>query len=403
MRFLVAHHYWNRPGGGELYNAALVYALHGLGEIAIVSTTRPLLDRYRDWFGIPVDQYVSKIYSLPITRVRAFGLYLRLLLPYIVKSAVKKFRPDVLFIDFAVYKPALREIRKLGTKLVEYIHFPFEVAFDPRFRDKPWWWERDPYIAERYGKFPLNIYLKLFVKLCRRVLRENPFTDADMVLCNSKWTADVVEEAYGGRPVILNPPLPVEEIRHVPRPYEEREDLVVMVGRFSEEKRYHWVLQHIAPQLLKHNIKLVIIGSTGTRTSRMYYEKLIDYIRKHDLKNVVLIPDASRSTINEYLSRAKVFLHACVNEHWGVAVAEAMSHGTPAVVHKSGGTWTDLVEEGVRGLGYETAEECIEAILKLVTDEKTWRHYSTRAFEKAKTLTLPRFREQLRELLKKLL
>ncbi|MGC8974509.1 MAG: glycosyltransferase family 1 protein, partial [Thermoproteus sp.] len=37
------------------------------------------------------------------------------------------------------------------------------------------------------------------------------------------------------------------------------------------------------------------------------------------------------------------------------------------VVHKSGGAWTDLAEEGRYGLGYQTAEEAVEALAKTLT------------------------------------
>jgi glycosyltransferase involved in cell wall biosynthesis len=86
-----------------------------------------------------------------------------------------------------------------------------------------------------------------------------------------------------------------------------------------------------------------------------------------------------------------VFLHATINEHWGIAVAEAMARGLPVAVHRSGGAWTDLAEEGRYGLGYETAEEAKEAVAKLLTDRRTWRFFSQRSLERASKLTFERF------------
>ncbi|MGC9107299.1 MAG: glycosyltransferase [Infirmifilum sp.] len=58
-----------------------------------------------------------------------------------------------------------------------------------------------------------------------------------------------------------------------------------------------------------------------------------------------------RTHINEAMDRARAFLHATINEHWGIAVAEAMARGLTPVVHKSGGAWTDLVKLGKYGMG----------------------------------------------------
>jgi len=113
--------------------------------------------------------------------------------------------------------------------------------------------------------------------------------------------------------------------------------------------------------------------------------------------------NALRSLISEALDKAKVFLHATINEHWGIAVAEAMARGLPVVVHKSGGTWSDLASEGLYGLGYTDAEEAAEAIAKLMTDNSAWRHYSGKSIERARNLAFDKFIGKASQLLKKIL
>jgi glycosyltransferase involved in cell wall biosynthesis len=110
--------------------------------------------------------------------------------------------------------------------------------------------------------------------------------------------------------------------------------------------------------------------------------------------DVYLIANAPRRLINEAMDRARAFLHATINEHWGIAVAEAMARGLPVVVHKSGGAWTDLAEEGRYGLGYETAEEAVEALARLLLQGARFN-----TVEKAGELTYPKFRERLAKVL----
>jgi glycosyltransferase involved in cell wall biosynthesis len=115
--------------------------------------------------------------------------------------------------------------------------------------------------------------------------------------------------------------------------------------------------------------------------------------------DVYLIANAPRRVINEAMDRARAFLHATINEHWGIAVAEAMARGLPVVVHKSGGAWTDLAEEGRYGLGYETAEEAAEALARLLVGSIIWRNYSSGTKFRVADLMFDSFVKKVKELL----
>jgi glycosyltransferase involved in cell wall biosynthesis len=147
----------------------------------------------------------------------------------------------------------------------------------------------------------------------------------------------------------------------------------------------------------------VIFGGAATPTLQAYYRRVWRLAEEAGLKvadsldakaDVYLVANAPRKLINEAMDRARAFLHATINEHWGIAVAEAMARGLPVVVHKSGGAWTDLAEEGRYGLGYETAEEAVEALARLLMQEAKFD-----TTEKARELTYPRFRERLAKVL----
>jgi len=352
MYALVTHHYWNRPGGGELVCASFAKVFEHLGFEPVLASTIKIdinITKYPEWFGIDLSKYPQIHLGI---EPKAFGLYLRLLANRAVVKAIRRYAPKVMYIDIPTYKYAVDTIKKYSVKLIEYIHFPLETWFRKGIEDlSP---SRDPYIVERYGRFPMNIYFKIFVKLLPLVLRENPFTIADLVLTNSKWTADLVKRIHGEEPYVLNPPLPPRTglIENV-APFDARDDVVVMVGRFSEEKRYHWVIRGVFPKLRKvfSGVKLIVFGATGTKTAKAYYSKLIELARSLGFRvstqlgvdvDIYLVENASRDLINEVMDRAKVFLHATINEHWGIAVAEAMARGLPIVVHRSGGTWSDL-------------------------------------------------------------
>jgi hypothetical protein len=227
----VVHHYWNRAGGGQLICAAIAKVLDFMGfRPLLVSTVRIDISKYPDWFGIDLSNY--PIIDLGV-ELKAFGVYLRLLVSLAIRKALRKYDAELIFTDGYTYKQVLSDLRKRNVKLIEYIHFPIEASFKEEFRQIGVYYGDDPYVLERYGKFPMNIYYKLYLKLLPLFLRDNPFTVASLVLTNSKWTAKLAKMVYGEEPIVLNPPLPpslgvAEKINS----FDSRVNAVVMVGRF---------------------------------------------------------------------------------------------------------------------------------------------------------------------------
>ena len=387
--------------------AAVAYAMEEVGLGPVLSGTFKFdPSRYAEWYGIDISKYPAV--TLPFG-LRAFGLWSRLLVWLPARKAVEKYSPSLVFIDEVAYKPLLRGRR---FKLVEYIHFPFEVVIDPKYRGTGLAYGEDPYVTERYSKFPMNIYWGVYARLLPKVMRENPFHAADLVLTNSRWTADVAKMVYGERPEVLNPPIaPNVDVVERPKPFEERRPVVVMLGRFSQEKRYHWAVKEVAPRLVKEvpGAKLVIFGGAATRNQLGYVERVAKIAREAGLRaevvqdnagevgngDVYLRLNAPRAEINRVMDSARAFLHAAINEHWGIAVAEAMARGLPVVVHKSGGAWTDLAEEGHTGIGYQDAEEAVEALARLLTDGRQWTALSAKSVERARGLRLEIFIQRL--------
>lgn len=412
-RAVVAHHFWGRPGGGQLVCASAAYALERAGfKPVLVSTTRFDAGKYIDWFGIDIEGYDTL--TMFNSELRVFGLYLRLLTFIPLKKAIEKFSPRVVFIDESTYGPVEEFVRE-RTELIEYIHFPFEVLVDSRFRGSGFYYGEDPYILERYGKFPMNVYWWVYIRLLPRFMRKNPFDIASAVLTNSRWTAELAERVYGERPQILNPPIsPSTKLVEEPRGFDSRENSVVMVGRFSEEKRYHWVVEKVVPKLVREvgSVKLYIFGGARAKTSLSYVSRVERIAKNVGLRvsrslgasaDVYLIVDSPRETINEVLDSSKVFLHATVNEHWGIAVAEAMARGVPVVIHRSGGAWSDIASEGIYCLGYDNEDGAVESLANLLVNERLWRSYSRRSIERVRELTLEKFVEKFLIIVKRLI
>jgi len=105
--------------------------------------------------------------------------------------------------------------------------------------------------------------------------------------------------------------------------------------------------------------------------------------------------NASEGVKWDYLCRAKVLLHAAVNEHFGLVVAEAQATGAVPVVHRSGGTWSDIVEYDRYGFGYLNHAEAVDAMVKLLTNDDLYRRYSIRARRHSLQFTYDAFKMRL--------
>ena len=318
MRAVIGHHHWGRPGGGQLVVAAAAYALSKQREVTLAGIAKFDPAKYLEWFGIDLRDF--DIVSLPIA-LSAFGLYSRLLVWYPTEKAIRC-DTDVVFLDEYNYKPLMRKKNVAKFKLMEYIHFPIERSVGLNR-------ESDPYVTERYSHFPLNTYWEMYLKLLKTVVRKNPFQSADTVLTNSKWTASIVRDSYGEFPIVLNPPIPPNVVPNAEIPaFDERMNNVVMVGRFTEEKRYEWVIENIVPKV-RGTLKIFFFGGAGTPVSLHYKSRLISLAARAGSKvsdgienpgDVYFISDAPRDLINSTIDKSKVFLHSTINEHWGISV-----------------------------------------------------------------------------------
>lgn len=175
-----------------------------------------------------------------------------------------------------------------------------------------------------------------------------------------------------------------------------------MLGKFSSEKRYEHVVKSLWPGLLRQvgGARLVIYGSAGSPSERSYLNRLRGLVEKLGLRgSVELRPNAPREEILGSLDVSRAYLHSTVNEHWGISIAEAMARGLPALIHMSGGSWSDLAGEGSYALGFKNEDEAVEKLARILTDERLWRKQSRRSLERSSQLTLDNFAHKLEEIL----
>ena len=247
--------------------------------------------------------------------------------------------------------------------IVHYCYFPefFHLQFDPSF--KPW----------RLYYWPASLFYRQKVGQIGKLLSV------------SEYTKRYVRQLWSRDSTILYPPCPVDEYS---LSNSFKENVVITIGRLVPEKRHHIFLE-IARRL--PGLNFTIIGSVA-EGKESYYERLVGNAPKN--ARILLSPLMGLKSI---LERAKVYVHCAENEHFGIAIVEAMASGCVPVVHDSGGP-REIVTDQV-GYRWKNLSEAVDKIARLVSDEMLRREMSAAASARAQLYSSAAFESGLAKIL----
>jgi len=303
-------------------------------------------------------------------RLDRFGIYLRLLIVFLAMRVRR--RSDLLIITHPN-----SDVLPVRADIV-YVHYPTSALL------------LESQITLKYVKSPLWRAYYIPYDAVQHWLVKRKWFLRGTVLTNSKFSQKAIRKYLGRNAEVLYPPVDVERFMTVAGG-RKREPLVVSCGRYSPDKNYELVLE-VAARVGERG-RFAIVGMTSGKLSNQYYERISKMKTQMQLSNVELHRGISFGDLLDIYARAKVFLHAMKNEHFGIAVVEAMAAGLVPVVHRSGGPWEDILQskQGVHGYSYLTADEASRIIVRLLEgdiSEETWRRnveyasgFSSVAFE----------------------
>jgi glycosyltransferase involved in cell wall biosynthesis len=141
-----------------------------------------------------------------------------------------------------------------------------------------------------------------------------------------------------------------------------RVSIIVSSKRFEFEKCFTEVLHALARLKKKINVKLSLIGFAYDE------RRIFEVIRVLGLEeNVELLVNAERRTLIDRLLRAKAIVHPALHEPFGIAVVEGMAAGCVPIVRRgANGPWLEITKEGKYGLGFNSLEELVDLVEKVI-------------------------------------
>lgn len=183
---------------------------------------------------------------------------------------------------------------------------------------------------------------------------------SDAVVCVSKAVAnsEVLNIPGLKKHVVYNGVFSGDKMGKYPRFLFTPPATFCCVGMFTPYKNQIEVLQSL--RMLREagvDLKIVFAGEGPC------VDDCMNFCREHGLSDAVTFLGYVPNPDKVY-SDSHIFISPFLGEAMGRVTAEAMSHGLPVIGKNSGGTG-ELVEHGVNGYLYDTAEELAEFMSEL--------------------------------------
>jgi glycosyltransferase involved in cell wall biosynthesis len=224
-------------------------------------------------------------------------------------------------------------------KHIAYVHTAVRYAWDQSFE----------YLSQTsMSRFPVGI---LLCRLLHRMRMWDVRTahSADVFVANSSIVKRRIEQAYGRRAVVIEPPVDVAEIPLV----ERKDDYFVVASRLVPYKRIDLVVRAFSEM---PSLRLLVVGD-GPEMPRL---------RALAGANVTFTGYLPRAALVEALQKARAFVFAAY-EDFGIVMAEAQAAGTPVVAFGRGGA-ADIIAplHADRPTGVLFTEQSVESIKRAV-------------------------------------
>lgn len=221
-----------------------------------------------------------------------------------------------------------------------------------------------------------------------------------MAIFNSKFTEKYILKDWPIKGKVIYPPVDIDQLKPL-----KKEKIILNVGRFislDKIKKQHVMVE--AFKKLSKNKKgwsLYLVG--GARAGDMsYVEELKKQAEGFD---VHIIANADLDELTKLYGKATIYWHAmgyqendpAKSEHFGISTVESMAAGCVPVVINKGGQ-TEIVEDGVSGLLWDTEDDLIKKTTHLIDDPQQLQLLSKNALIRSAQFSKEHFVETIKEL-----
>jgi len=224
------------------------------------------------------------------------------------------------------------------------------------------------------------------------------------IICNSNFTKNIIDKAYGVDSKVIYPPVAVSEIKP-----KRKQNIILSVGRFSRLKQSKnqdklvQAFKKVYDSGIK-NYKLVLVGGAEVGN-----DGFVDELKKAAKGYPISIKMSPKfSEIKELYGKAKIYWSAAglgVNEqqnpekleHFGIAVVEAMSAKAVPIIYNAGGHKEIITNNN--GVLFNDLDTLINETAELIKSTKRFGAMADQAHKDSKKYSYEKFEKAIADLL----
>lgn len=172
-----------------------------------------------------------------------------------------------------------------------------------------------------------------------------------------------MSDIFFGFDVVDNDTFSSKNISALPMPIEEKYFLAI--NRFVPKKNLLMLISAYKTYLDHESADAWHLVLCGDGKMMPQIKAKIDEL---GLREFVHLPGfLQQEALLPYFSHAKCFVHASIQEQWGLVVNEAMAAGLPVLVSNRCGCFEDLIADGITGFGFnpERADQLAELMSRV--------------------------------------
>ncbi|MBR3805763.1 MAG: glycosyltransferase [Clostridia bacterium] len=298
-------------------------------------------------------------------------------------------KPDIIHsqCEFFSYFFAIRIAKKTGAKIVHTYHTMYEdyVGYVIKF-------------SKSFGKFAVKKFSK------------NRLDKSQWVVAPTSKVKELLVR-YKVKPPVSIIPTGISIDQHKERisaeerlekrtayGIEQNDVVMVNLGRLGHEKNVDELINYYSKALKSHsNLKFLIVGDGPAR------EKLEKLTAELGLSGKVIFAGrVAPKEVQRYYQLGDIFVSASTSETQGLTYIEGAANALPLLC-RNDPCLDDVIEQGVNGYSYNTEEEFLTFIDKMVSDAEWIANASKRSAEISQKFDKSVFGDSVEAIYKELL
>ena len=336
-RVLMVQPSLNPPGGGNGVAVSMIEALKGRYQVTVLTWEIPRIESINRYYGTSMHHSDFELRLMPRwSRVLARHTPTPM---WLLKDCYLLLRCRRLAAGFDLVISANNEV-DVGPRGIQYIHYP-KLSMRPEADLH--WYHRIPFVIAAYRWVSLHITGFSVERMLR-----------NLSLVNSDFIGARTRSQHGVQTVTLHPPVVAD---FPPVPWEQRENGFVCIGRIAPDKRLETIIEILSR--IRGNGRMVHLHMIGTFDDDRYAPSIRASIEANR-SWISFHENLSRPDMIELVARHRYGIHAMIEEHFGMAVAEMVRAGCIVFAPDSGGPVEIL--GGERNLLYGSVEDAAQKI-----------------------------------------